>query len=479
VYALWFEKYYDPEAGQMVPALVYATLFYVLFLMIPMLHALLRPSTRNAAELKTRAEDMALLIGNAVMSYFWYHRILFDGYRHELGWVVLGQALVVFALFLVWVGRTGSRNPTAQCLMAIAIGLVTLSVPIHLKMYAVPIAWAIKGAVLVFLGVRFRQMVCKAAGVGALVLAVIALLDQLPLHTGEFTPVFNLAFGSWALTTASAALAAFFLGWLNKDDAKENGPLIVASVLLAFGLGCTVLSLEVWDSWSLWDGGNVDAHRASSLIVLWALIPAATATAVAASRREMWLPLPMLCYIGGAFAFLGGLSMYDQTESSLLALNVFFGSRLVFVVALWWGAFALRRMTETPVHRVCEMAGHVVLAVLAALEFVRWSHYTDVVSDHMGVSLISAAWAVMAFALIWTGLVTRCAPRRALGFVLFAIALGKITFWDMGALGRVHLIISCIVSGLLLLAAAYFYQKYSAILLGTDGDEEEEVPPVT
>ncbi|MCP4644926.1 MAG: DUF2339 domain-containing protein, partial [bacterium] len=35
VYALWFEKYYDPEAGQMVPALVYATLFYVLFLMIP------------------------------------------------------------------------------------------------------------------------------------------------------------------------------------------------------------------------------------------------------------------------------------------------------------------------------------------------------------------------------------------------------------------------------------------------------------
>jgi len=107
-----------------------------------------------------------------------------------------------------------------------------------------------------------------------------------------------------------------------------------------------------------------------------------------------------------------------------------------------------------------------------ALEFLRWSQYSSVISPKMGISLISAAWAVQAFVVIWIGLVKQTPLLRYLGFALFILAVGKTLIIDTSELEKVYRIVSFAACGLLLVGAGYFYQRYSSRLL-EQGDSEE------
>ena len=92
----------------------------------------------------------------------------------------------------------------------------------------------------------------------------------------------------------------------------------------------------------------------------------------------------------------------------------------------------------------------------------------------MAFSLISAAWAVHAFIVIWIGLVKRKQLLRYLGFVLFIFTVGKTLIIDMSEIEKVYRIISFAASGLLLVAAGYFYQRYSSKVLERPDSETRE-----
>jgi len=54
---------------------------------------------------------------------------------------------------------------------------------------------------------------------------------------------------------------------------------------------------------------------------------------------------------------------------------------------------------------------------------------------------------------------------RYLGFVLFLFTVGKTLIIDMSEVEKVYRILSFVASGLLLVAAGYFYQRYSSKIL--------------
>ena len=104
MYLGWHEKFYASD--QMIPALVFTSLFYLMFLSIPTLHSLVR-------RLPETTEGLAFVILSALFSFFSYYSILFPEYRYSMGLVVIGQALLVFLLFQVW-NRRGGRITTSQ-----------------------------------------------------------------------------------------------------------------------------------------------------------------------------------------------------------------------------------------------------------------------------------------------------------------------------------------------------------------------------
>jgi uncharacterized membrane protein len=305
-------------------------------------------------------------------------------------------------------------------------------------------------------------------------MSVGGLLYRLPLHYAAFTPVANATFGSWALV-AAAILAGSWLHW-NRTAAEDRMRQFfsVPTFLLGLGLVCLLLSLEIISYWQWnYEGSSRDHYTFASLVVLWSVISALCVTTLYKARllTIRWQLLAAALFALTALVFLASLPFY-RIESSSLFLNAAFLSRLTFAVVLWWAAWCIGRIREKDTAPVYEVAGFVALALILALEFPRWSQYSEVISHRLAFSMISVAWALEAFGLIWFGLATRKRLRRILGFVLFGIVVVKVLLIDTSELERVYRILSFGGTGVLLLAAGYFFQKYSAILLA-EGETEQ------
>jgi uncharacterized membrane protein len=199
----------------------------------------------------------------------------------------------------------------------------------------------------------------------------------------------------------------------------------------------------------------------------------AIAYVLVGKESKRWMPLSWVCF-GIGFVMLFTALTHHRYPSPWLFLNAAFLPRLVFVISLWYAASLSRQLNLKIAADVQTLAGHGILALLVALEFARWGGYSHLVSPKMSISLISAAWAIHAFIAIWIGLVRRNYLLRYLGFVLFLFTVGKTLIIDMSEIEKVYRIISFAASGLLLVAAGYFYQRYSPKILERSDSETKK-----
>jgi uncharacterized membrane protein len=79
----------------------------------------------------------------------------------------------------------------------------------------------------------------------------------------------------------------------------------------------------------------------------------------------------------------------------------------------------------------------------------------------MRFGIVSALWSLHALILIGIGLKTRSQFRRITGFVTFGITVSKVLLVDMAILQPVYRILSFAATGVLLIVAAYLYQKFA------------------
>jgi uncharacterized membrane protein len=435
-----------------------------MFLLIPTLHSLVR-------RISETREVLALIVLNAVFSFGCYYQVLFFEHRYAMGFVALGQAALVLVLFQIWANRLGRESHTAGSLLIVSLGLVTIAIPIQLKLYGIPIAWSMEGAVLTWLGIRFSHRIPRVSGVLALILAAGGLVHRLPLHKVIFTPIFNVPFGSWMVVIAMAATAAYLLYRDKETDQLWTPVLAATAAMLAFVLTCVLLTFEVSQLWTV--NHRISRFRSyefSSLIILWSVIPTVTAYILLRQGAQKGMYLSWACFAFGALVFLSGLSHYRHPSPWLL-VNVTFAPKLFFIIALWWCTKLCRRRELNRGGDILELAGHGFLALLLAFEFDRWGRYSDWITRKMGTSLISAGWALQAVIVIWIGLATRSSLLRYTGFILFGFAIAKTLFIDLSEFEKVYRIVSFVASGLLLVCAGYFYQRYSSMLLErSDGE---------
>ena len=98
----------------------------------------------------------------------------------------------------------------------------------------------------------------------------------------------------------------------------------------------------------------------------------------------------------------------------------------------------------------------------------RWAGTLTSLDSRVGISLVSAAWAVEAFALIWLGLRFRQVSLRAGGMVLFGVTMGKVILFDTSTLLQYQRVLSWMACGMLLVVAGWVYHLFSARLLEDD-----------
>jgi uncharacterized membrane protein len=76
-----------------------------------------------------------------------------------------------------------------------------------------------------------------------------------------------------------------------------------------------------------------------------------------------------------------------------------------------------------------------------------------------GQALLSVFWSVCGLSLLWAGLRAEVAQLRLAGFALLGLAVGKVFAYDLSELDSAYRVLSFIVLGLLLLVAAFAYQR--------------------
>ena len=452
---------------QIVPGMIYATVFYLFFLAVPAAYSLTRKERGVTMESR-------IIIINSVLTVLSCWVWLKDDYRLTLGFFVLGMAAVTMGLFWGWMRRIGRVDPTTRVLLVQALVLVTLAVPIQFKGHATMLVWAAQGVALVYAGGLFKDVLVRLGGHAALLLGTAKMLVSLPLHSAQFTPVFNPDFMTWTFITGTWGASAWVVFQHKVFEPDQERVLAVIHGVAAFVLGTAAATMEVAYLWKI----NLSADplwyacQGQSLLALWCIITAGTA--VLTLRRYPDLR-PVTWISTGIAAFLLLIYLTDyRTGSALLALNPAFLSHLFYILVLWGMAWGYWRAKEAALARGHELAGHGLLMFMVVIELFRWDRGTEMADPRIAMSLISAAWAAQALVLVWHGLVSRELFRRAVGMGLFGVTVAKVILLDTAQLEVAYRVISWVACGVLLLVAAYFYQRFSAALSGVEEGAPKE-----
>ena len=181
-------------------------------------------ATRNAKRgggLVEPAIDTTLLFGPAVAGFGLELALLGDR-PFASAFAALGFAGLYLALAMVDRRRGGTVAPLlTDALIAIAVGFVTVAVPLALGARWTAAVWALEGAAAVWVGARQGRWLPRAFGLLLLAVAIGVFLGTLEVPVIEPAPIVGGAVGA-ALIAVAAGLSAW---WLDRPVIPASSPL--------------------------------------------------------------------------------------------------------------------------------------------------------------------------------------------------------------------------------------------------------------
>jgi uncharacterized membrane protein len=470
LYAGWFEKFYRPVIltvegmpEQMPVALVWLGIFFVVYLVLPILHELVR-------KVKAQEEDVLLVLANAAVVFFYLWNILFAKYRTELAFCALGLCAAHLVMMTVVAKRCKEDLHLRLAMLVIGLFFLTIAVPLYLKMYAIAMAWAIEGVILAVIGLKYRSIWTQLGGAVALLLSFGQLLHQLPMHTGAFTLVFNPAFGTWCFV-AGVLLVCHIIYRRTSELPQEQQGLISQFLYAATSL---LLMAALAMEWYWHCDYNITENAAGDRLFLKGMVLIFAAFPLLLLIRPI-CPRGMVCkVVAAALAGLGSIF-------TMLVFNEFYGNKfvifvnlefvivLIFVAALFAAGWLLRRQQEDnqyirnlPI--VFALAGIFVLWILLTQEiYLYWycrDRFAERVANWKFLShmYISVMWAVYAAVLMTVGFWRKNRMLRYISLGLFALLLLKVFVLDTSTVKSVYRIAAFLATGITLVAVSYLYQ---------------------
>ncbi len=150
-YIGWYSRFYDRT--QLTPTLIFASLFFAVFAAAPLL--LLRHS-------KDRIIPLGLAFANGVTYFLQGYLMLKAVSSTETAWF----ALLLAAVYLLLIRFNPATSEAATALrmlhLALAIGLITVAIPIRLEGRSITIGWLLESAALLWVAGRLKSDLLNA-----------------------------------------------------------------------------------------------------------------------------------------------------------------------------------------------------------------------------------------------------------------------------------------------------------------------------
>jgi uncharacterized membrane protein len=461
----WFEKFYRPAMdtrwppSQLGVALFWLAVFFLVFLILPVLHTLVR-------RVRSQVQDTVLVLANAVVVFYYLWTMLMKHQRPALALGSMGMGAVYLGLaWLVYVRYRADPNLWNSLLTA-GLALVTLAVPVYYRMYAAAVVWAVEGGALTAIGLRYRSMLTQIAGGAVVALAMGRLAFELPMHTTAFRLFFNPVFGAWGLVAAALLVCHLLYRFDAHLDADVRRS--VTQALYTAGL-LLLLAATTMELWHYADLGFKGADGMMSFFIGRMTLVCA-AFVLAFSARPLCPRGPLCPAVAAAIGATGALLlvvMYTRLHpgSSRIFVNSGFAQALVLVAALFAAAGLMHRAGQEQresreLSMPMALAGILLLWLLLTEEV--WFYYrfrrTTTEWQVLAHMYISVMWAVYATTLMVIGFWRRVRPLRYIALGIFLLLLAKIFLVDTRTLETVYRIAGFLATGLALVGVSYLYQ---------------------
>lgn len=316
LYIGWYSGFYD--VSQLRLTVGFATLFLAIFAVAPLL--------AHSAEKGRLSDSVPVVL--ALVNAAGYFLQIYTMYEAVDVKATAWFALALAAVYIFLSRRTRARAASAEVArtvdllhLALAIGFITVAIPIRLDAHWVTMGWFVEAAVLLWVADRVHSELLNAFAVAALALGVGRLLVIDNFYVTR--PIFNTRMATYAVALAVLGAVAWY-GSRRKDDTGRMAAAI--SVIALNMLAVIALSREVADyyaqqmvqvrpygQWSPADSVNwrhVQIARGFTYSALW-MFYGAMLMIVGFWRRSAFVRWQALVLI--AFT-IGKVFLYDVSE---------------------------------------------------------------------------------------------------------------------------------------------------------------------
>ena len=238
LYMGWYSEFYS--RSQLGLTLAFATLFFAIFAIAPLVT--LQPEN----EIPFLAAIPAVLAFVNAGVYFLQSYAMIDQVdKTYMAWFAL--ALAAIYIFLSRQVHARNLNRGASDILyflhiAVAIGFITVAIPIRLDAHWITIGWFIEAGVLLWIANRIQSDFLNAFALGALALGVARLLLIDNFQTTQL--IFNLRMATYAVAVVVLGAVAYYAA--QRDDESARTVAAVAVVGLNI-LALIALTREVSD----------------------------------------------------------------------------------------------------------------------------------------------------------------------------------------------------------------------------------------
>jgi uncharacterized membrane protein len=241
MYIVWYATYYNYR--EFTPTFAFATLFFVIFAA-----AALVP--RRAERADAVALVVSLAIANAAVYFFQLYAI-YDEYHdrafrdNAMAWVAVALA-AVYVVLAQQISRqaAGAENRRVVHLvhLALAVGFLTVAIPLKLDGHWITIGWLVESAALLYVAQRMQHGFLRVLASVALGLGIFRMLvENWPRET---TLVFNPRFATYLVAIAVLGFVIYSARRAQSEGEKLGG--LICSILLNL-LALLALYYEVQD----------------------------------------------------------------------------------------------------------------------------------------------------------------------------------------------------------------------------------------
>jgi uncharacterized membrane protein len=255
LYIGWYAEFYS--RSQLNLTVAFATLFFAIFAVAPMLA---RQPESEAAPFA--ALPLFLAFVNAGVYFLQIYAMYEEVDKHAMAWFALALA----AVYIYLSRQTQRYYPDPQNIqrlhylhLALAIGFITVAIPIRLDGHWITIGWLVEAGVLLWLGDRIRSTFLSIFAIGALALGVFRLLAFDNFNTT--TLIFNARMSTYVV--AIVVLGA--LAWYGQRRGDEPSRQCAAIAVVTLNvLALMALSHEVADYYARQRAAKTPAYNGRS-----------------------------------------------------------------------------------------------------------------------------------------------------------------------------------------------------------------------